>query len=137
MILTYKFNSTSNLTEVLNLCKTSKDLYNQANYVVRNKFIETHRLKKEGKTDKVIYLDNYKLDKIMKNTTNLEGEINYKKLKAQTSQQILKVLNSNWKSYFASIRDWGKNKLKYKGMPKLPGYKKKDYDNLYFTNQKR
>jgi len=135
MILTYKFNSTSNLTGVLNLCKTSKDLYNQANYIVRNKFIETYRLKKEGKTDKVIYLDNYKLDKIMKNVTNLEGEINYKKLKAQTSQQILKVLNNNWKSYFVSIRDWGKNKLKYKGMPKLPGYKKKDYDNLYFTNQ--
>ena len=40
----------------------------------------------------------------------------------------------NIKSYFKSIKDWKKNPSKYKGMPKLPNYKR-TYNNLIFTNQ--
>lgn len=66
--------------------------------------------------------------------TNLEGEINYRLLKAQVSQQCLKTIDKSVKSYIKSIKDWSKHKEKYRGMPKLPNYKK-DYNLLVFTNQ--
>lgn len=124
MQLTYRFNyKGKHLPQILKDCVEAKNLYNQAQYWVRNNFI--HHKTYVG------YMDT---DEYMRNKTNLNGEINYYKLKSQTSQQILKNLDKNWKSFFASIKNWKNNKHKYNGMPKLPSYKNK-YSNLYFTNQ--
>ena len=66
----------------------------------------------------------------------LKQEDVYKELPAQTSQQILRLLDKNWKSFFKAIKDWSKNKEKYLGRPKLPKYKKKNGRNVViFTNQ--
>ena len=55
---------------------------------------------------------------------------------AQSSQQCLKLLDKNWKSFFKSIKDWAKHKDKYSGKPKLPKYLKKNGRNiLILTNQ--
>ena len=76
------------------------------------------------------------LDKILKVTPNLEGEINYRKLKSQVSQQCLKLIDKNLKSYFKSIKDWSKNKTKYKGRPHLPNYLPKNgMFQLIYPNQ--
>jgi putative transposase len=121
MQLTYKYKIKNN-EEILKLCKISKDLYNQSLYIIKENL----------KENKFLFYND--LDKIMKNKINLEGNINYRLLKTQVSQQILMSLDKNLKSYFKSIKDWKKNPSKYKGMPKLPGYKK-DYNNLIYTNQ--
>ena len=132
--LTYKFKSTENLPRIFELCKASNDLYNQANYIFRQKFIETSQLVKEGKLEHAEYLGYRDLDRIMKTEKNLEGNINYRKLKSNTAQQVLMNLDSNWKSFFRSIKDWKRNPFKYLGMPSLPGYKqKKGLNNLYYT----
>ncbi|MGL4910797.1 MAG: RNA-guided endonuclease InsQ/TnpB family protein, partial [Romboutsia sp.] len=48
----------------------------------------------------------------------------------------LKLLDKNWMSFFASIKDYKNNKSKYMGIPKLPNYKKKDGRYItIFTNQ--
>jgi len=121
MQLTYKYRI-DNRQDLLNLCKISKDLYNQALYEVKLNLKENKFL---------FYQD---LDKIMKTKLNLEDKINYKLLKVQVAQQNLMSLDKNIKSYFKSIKDWSKNKCKYKGIPKLPNYKK-DFNNLIYTNQ--
>lgn len=122
MQLTYKYQI--NYTDDLNqLFINSKNLYNQALYTVKQS------LKNDNKF--LFYND---LDKIMKETYNLEDKINYRLLKAQVSQQILKLLDKDIKSYYRSIKDWSKNKLKYKGKPKLPKYKK-EKNILIYTNQ--
>ena len=55
---------------------------------------------------------------------------------AQATQQVLRLLYKDWKSFFKTIKDWSKNKEKYKGKPKLPHYKKKNGRNiLILTNQ--
>ena len=55
---------------------------------------------------------------------------------AKSSQQCLKLLDKNWKSFFKSIKDWVKHKDKYSGRPKLPKYLKKNGRNiLILTNQ--
>lgn len=85
MRLVYKFNIGQN-ENISSLCKISNNLYNQALYIFR----ET--LSKEDK-----WLSYFELDAIMKNTKNLDGDINYKLLKAQCSQQILRILDKTLK----------------------------------------
>lgn len=110
---------------LVNLCKASNNLYNQALYLFR------HSLKNENKW--LWYAD---MDKLMKATPNLEGEINYKLLKAQVSQQILKVLDRNVKAYCKAIKDFKEQPSKYKAMPQLPSFRKRgSLFNLYYTNQ--
>jgi IS605 OrfB family transposase len=111
--------------QLVNLCKVSNNLYNQALYLFRQ------ALKNENKW--LWYAD---MDKLMKTTPNLEGEINYRLLKAQVSQQILKVLDKNIKAYCKAIKDFKTNPAKYKAMPQLPSFRKRSgLFNLYYPNQ--
>lgn len=124
MRLAYKFNIRNN-ENISSLCKISNNLYNQALYIFR----ET--LSKEDK-----WLSYFELDSIMKNTKNLDGDINYKLLKAQCSQQILRILDKNIKGYYKSVQDYKKNYNKYREKPGLPSYRKRGSEfNLYYTNQ--
>ena len=104
-------------------CIKSKNLYNHANYIVRNEFV---------KNDKWIrYAD---LDKLLK--ADMEYPDYRNMPTAQSAQQLLKLLDKNWKSFFASIKDWSKHKDKYLGRPKLPKYKPKNGRfMLILTNQ--
>ena len=86
----------------------SKNLYNQANYYIRQEFINN------GK-----YLNYFDINKIMISEQNE----NYIALPRKVSNGTLRLLDKNWKSFFRSIKDWKKNKSKYLGMPKLPKYK--------------
>ena len=125
MRLVYKFNNYENNDRLFELCRYSKDLYNQALYIIKT------NLKIENR---FTFYD--ELDKVLKVTPNLEGEINYRKLKAQVSQQCLKVLDKSVKGYVKSIKDWSKHKEKYRGKPKFPKYKSKyGYNQLIYTNQ--
>ena len=104
-------------------CIKSKNLYNHANYILRNEFCNSKK-----------YIKYNDIDKILKNDLEYDD---YKQMpSAQSSQQILRLLDKNWKSFFKSIKDWSKNKSKYSGKPKLPGYKPKDGKFLIIlTNQ--
>lgn len=124
MRLLYKFNIGQN-ENISSLCKISNNLYNQALYIFR----ET--LSNEDK-----WLSYFELDTIMKNTKNLDGNINYKLLKAQCSQQVLRILDKNIKGYYKSVQDYKKHPNKYKGKPGLPSYRKRGSGfNMYYTNQ--
>lgn len=122
MRLVYKFDIKHN-EKLYELCKVSKNLYNQALYIVKQE------LREHGK-----WIGYNQLNTILKTTANLEGEINYRLLKAQVAQQCLRVLDKNIKSYVKSIKDFSKNPSKYKGRPKFPKYKK-EVNQLIYTNQ--
>lgn len=125
MQLVYKFNHKHNKQRLTKLCKISNNLYNQALFLIKKEYDLS------GK-----YLSYKELDKLLKTTYNLEGEINYRLLKAQVAQQILKNLDKNYKSFFKSIKEYNKNPSKFKGLPKPPSFKKKEGLNvLYYTNQ--
>lgn len=101
----------------------AKNLYNHANYLVRNEFTET------GK-----WLRYSELDKILRKDLDYPDYANMPA--AQSAQQILRLLDTNWKLFFKTIKDWSKNKDKYLGQPKLPKYKPKDGKMvLIVTNQ--
>lgn len=122
MKLSYSFNIDKN-NSLMELCKVSKELYNQALYEIKT------ALQNENKF--LFYND---LERIMKTKTNLEGNINYRLLKTQVSQQILMLLDKDIKSYYKSYKEYKKNPNKFKGIPKLPNYKPK-YNLLMYSNQ--
>ena len=101
----------------------SRNLYNQSNYIQRQLFFQHKPIKS--------YVD---LDKIAKFNTEYPD---YRRMPtAQTAQQTLRVLSSNWKGYFKAHKDWKKNPEKYLGEPRPPKYRKgKKGFALTVTNQ--
>lgn len=123
MRLVYKFEIENN--DILSeLCKISKNLYNQTLYNAKQELNNNNR-----------WLSYYDLEKIMKTTTNLDGTINYKLLKAQVAQQCIKQVDKDIRGYIKAIKEWSKNKGKFNGKPKLPKYKKLNKNQLVYTNQ--
>jgi len=61
----------------------------------------------------------------------------YKNLPAQSSQQILRLVEKNWKSFFKLNQEYKQNPAIFKGRPKLPKYKDKEkgLNIVIFTNQ--
>jgi IS605 OrfB family transposase len=101
------------------LAHLAKNLYNEANYIIRQEFF------KNGK-----WIRYYELDKLLKKSEN------YRALPAQTAQQILLLLDKSWKSFFEAIKEWKRNPATFKERPRPPRYKKKNGEHiLVFTNQ--
>ena len=101
----------------------AKNLYNHANYLVRKEFVDNGN-----------WLRYFDLCKLLRSDLDFPDYTNMPA--AQSAQQILRLLDANWKSFFKSIKDWSKNKDKYLGKPKLPKYKPKDGKVVLFvTNQ--
>ncbi|MFX1364679.1 MAG: RNA-guided endonuclease InsQ/TnpB family protein [Promethearchaeota archaeon] len=106
-------------SELSNLCHLAKNLYNLANWYVRQQFFNLNN-----------FLTYYDLDFILKNKDA------YRILPSQTSQQILKYITRNWKSYFRGLEEYKRNFKKFKKGPKIPRYKKKNGESIIiFTNQ--
>lgn len=83
------------------LCHVSKNLYNQALYEIRQEYFKSKK-----------YLNYYDVCK------RLQGTENYSLLQAQVSQQTLKAVDENFKSFFGLLR----KKLK----ARIPKYLDKD-----------
>ncbi len=86
----------------------SKNLYNAALYEIRQHFIFC------GK-----YLNYNQMAKRM------QKHEAYRSLPRKVSQQVLKLLDKNWKSYFEATRAYEEDSSQFRGRPKLPGYKDK------------
>ncbi len=86
----------------------SKNLYNAALYEIRQHCIFV------GK-----YINYKQMDKLM------QKHEAYRLLPSKVSQQVLKLLDKNWQSYFAALRAYEEDPSKFLGRPKLPGYKDK------------
>src|SRR2546421_10469259 len=86
----------------------SKNLYNAANYEYRQAFIH------QG-----VYLNYNEVQKRM------QSHEAYRALPAKVSQQILMVLDRNWKSFFEALAAYNEDPSKFLGRPKLPKYKHK------------
>jgi len=86
----------------------SKNLYNAANYEIRQTFIHENK-----------YLNYNDMDRRM------QSHEAYKALPAKVSQQILMVLDRNWKSFFEARKAYEEDPSTFTGRPQLPKYKHK------------
>ena len=104
-------------------CHRAKNLYNHANYIVRHEFIDNGNWIRYQELD-----DRLKADADYPDYRSMPA--------AQAAQQTLRLLDKDWKSFFAAIKDWKEHRDKYLGRPKLPRYKEKDgLAILVLTNQ--
>ncbi|NVM31574.1 MAG: IS200/IS605 family element transposase accessory protein TnpB [Candidatus Helarchaeota archaeon] len=105
--------------ELSSLCHKGKNLYNVANYMVRQRFFRDRK-----------WYRYYDLNRLLKQDPA------YRALPIQTSQQILRLVDRNWKSFFRGLRDWQDHPEKYRCRPCIPRYKPKDGESIVlFTNQ--
>jgi|AGSF01.1.fsa_nt_gi transposase, IS605 OrfB family, central region len=101
--------STENrFVEIDGLAFKSKNLYNAANYVIRQNFLYGWG-----------YLNYNKMAHLMKSHQA------YKDLPAKVSQQILMILDKNWQAFFEAVKAYNIEETKFTGRPKLPKYKDK------------
>jgi len=104
MILTesHIINGASELDELTFKCK---NLYNKANYIIRNEFIINGN-----------YISKFDMFTIAKDLDE------YKELPVRIGRGVLRTLDANWKSFFSCIKKWKTNKKLFKGKPNLPKY---------------
>ena len=101
------------------LCRKSKNLYNTTLYSIRQHFFETKN-----------YLPYIQVDKIFKDTNNVD----YRSLPSQTAQQTMRMVDSNFKSFFKLLKM--KQNYKYNKKVQIPKYLDKEgYFTLSYTNQ--
>jgi putative transposase len=86
----------------------AKNLYNAANYLVRQAFIFEHR-----------YLGYAEIFHLIKQTEA------YTALPRKVSNDILRQLDKNWRAFFAACQAYREDPTKFTGRPKLPKYKDK------------
>lgn len=123
--------------ELYNLCHRAKNLYNVANFLKRQAFFEKNPIPSAFTLSTQLTKDNHP---------------DYRALPAQTAQQVLKMVDTDWASFFALLKEWNANPVEYLtrrhlsvakwhenpnfGRPRLPRYKEKDGVALVvFTNQ--
>lgn len=112
-----------NYSKIKDICHRCKNLYNYTNYILRQSLFAQKGLPNE-----------YQLVGIL----TRENQDDYRALPAQTSQQVIKLLYKNWKSYFQSLKVYQRDKNKFLGCPRIPKYKprgEKGHFIALFTNQ--
>ncbi len=87
-------------------CFLSKNLYNAANYILRQDYIFNNR-----------FISYPKLDKLMKRNPD------YCALPRKVSQWVLKQVDHDWQSFFAAQEAWKAHPEKFEGRPRPPKYK--------------
>lgn len=86
----------------------SKNLYNAANYLVR----QTYIFQKRYLPYKEVY-------------AQMKPQEVYKSLPAKVAQQVLIQLDHDWRAFFAARKAYWENSANFSGCPKLPAYKHK------------
>lgn len=108
---------------LLSFCHLSKNLYNRVAYIERHCIFNKTKL-----------LGNYEISKQLQNDLEYPD---YKNMPtAQSAQQTIKQAVGDFKNYLKSLKEYNKDKKKFKNKPRLPHYKEKEgYYPLTFTNQ--
>ena len=88
-----------------NLAFLSKNLYNIANYIIRQEFFKNKK-----------YLNYNKVQKL------LQKQVDYQALPESVSQQVLMILDKNWQSFFSATKSYNECPSKFKARPKIPKY---------------
>ena len=110
---------------VSKMCHTSKNLFNQANYILRKQFFSREKMSPYNE-----------LAKQFSNPSDIEENNNFQKLPAQTAQWTIKKVKDSWNSFFKALKSYRKNPELFLGVPKPPKYKHRDGEfMLVFTNQ--
>jgi IS605 OrfB family transposase len=91
------------------LCHISKNLYNEANYLVRQAFFAHGQWVRANQLEQ-----------------ELRDSPNFQQLPILTAQKIIQLVEKAWKSFFTAVADWKATPEKYFQRPRVPKYKQKN-----------
>ena len=91
------------------LCHISKNLYNEANYLVRQAYFNQKK-----------WLQTCKFQQELSNSPN------FQQLPLSTARKVLWLVDKAWKSFFVASTDWNVHPEKYFAQPRIPKYKPKN-----------
>lgn len=94
--------------EIDQLAFLSKNLYNLANYHIRQHFFLCQR--------QLNFTELYH---------RVSKTVDYRALPTKVSKQIIRQLHQNWTSYFAAVKEYRQCPQKFNAPPKIPRYKHK------------
>lgn len=107
------------IAEVEYLCKLSNNLYNQSLYEMRK------RGEEEG-----VWMYHRELREHMYGVTNLEGEINFKLMRRDIADYVVKQVSDNVKGFFKAIAKWKVHPEEFKAKPEFPKFHKRGGMNV-------
>lgn len=102
LVESHTVNETKELNELTFKCK---NLYNKANYIIRQEFIDNGH-----------YIQKFDMFTICKDLPE------YKTLPVRIGRGVLRTLDANWLSFFSCIKKWKTNKNLFRSKPNLPKY---------------
>lgn len=102
--------------EIQDLLHKCKNLYNKGLYVVRKHYFQY----KDDNTVKYKYLNYYSLEKKLR----IEDDVDYRALPSPVAQQVLMMVDQNFKSFFNLLNK--KNRGEYSEKVRIPKYLDKD-----------
>lgn len=104
----------------------TNNLYNMANYLLRQELFKHHRFHKMSWLNKMIKI------KYENRENMLYSQFPYR----QTVQQTLNELTSVWYAWSQALKAYKKNSHKFTGKPRIPGYLQKGKRHIFYvTNQ--
>lgn len=116
--------------ELYDLLHKCKNLYNKGLYVVRQHYFQY----KDDNTVKYKYLNYYSLEKKLR----AENDVDYRALPAPVAQQVLMMVDRNFKSFFNLLNK--RNRGEYSEEVRMPKYLNKGglfpavfYDCIFFS----
>ena len=104
--------------ELINEARLSNNLYNQALYILRQAFIDGEKIPSKFDLHKILLHKEYEC----------EEYDNIHKMVSSNAQIICQLVAQNFKSFLMALRAFKKNKSNFTGVPKIPGYNKKDQE---------
>ena len=129
--------------EVLDTIEKRFDEMNKVQLAAYRKKVEKEKVKPNEKRKEIKcnlfekpskqspYVDYNFLDCLFK----IIAQNDYRSLPVQSSQGIMRVVFQNWKSFYASLKDFKANPSKYKAKPRIPKYIRSTKKEVIFSNQ--
>ena len=102
--------------ELVEECRLSTNLYNQALYILRQAFINKENIPFKFDLIQELRHKEYEYDEYN----------NFGKMSSTNAQGIIFNAYDNFKAFLMVLRSFKKNKNLFKGIPKMPQYKEKD-----------
>lgn len=102
LVESHIIDSSKELDELTFKCK---NLYNKANYIIRQEFISTG-----------MFISKFDMFTLAKDLDE------YRVLPTRIGRGVLRILNANWLSFFSCIKKWKSNKELFCGKPNIPKY---------------
>lgn len=104
-------------TEIVRLCSLSKELYNRANFLMRQAWFTKARLPD--------------INILVAETKNLDC---FKQLhNTKTAKQTVRKVLTDWSNFRKALTAYGKDRSKFISCPKAPGYKEKMAQVIFYN----